>query len=65
MNAERKKAEKEIISKAVGNLDGKKKEEDDDIDNIRKKLARAAKLSPSSAIRIGRGFLKETDPEKH
>ena len=33
------------------------------IEEIRRRIERASVLSPSSSLRIGRRFLKETDPE--
>ncbi|MEK7524371.1 MAG: hypothetical protein AAB588_05085 [Patescibacteria group bacterium] len=64
MNDEKEEAENEIVKEAVAQLDGRPTE-DDNIATIRKRSARAAKLAPSSAIRIGRKFLQETDVEKH
>ncbi|MFA5829248.1 MAG: hypothetical protein WC843_02020 [Candidatus Gracilibacteria bacterium] len=64
MNDKKRQAEAEIVKEAVSKLDGHPTK-DDDVEAIRKKMARAAELSPSSAIRMGRNFLKETDPKKH
>ena len=60
----RRQAEAEIVEEAVDKLDGRATK-DDDINKIRRKIDRASKLGTASPLRIGRKFLKETDPNKH
>ena len=73
----RKEAENEIVREMIKEFDTRegelpKEQQLDDashimgpprtLEEIKYRIERAAKLSPSSTLRIGRKFLRETDP---